>query len=50
MTHVYQVLLPSKLQLNSYVSLINIYCLRLFVIVYKDEILYIASELVVCDT
>ena len=38
------------MQLKSEVSLLTTYCLRLFVIVYKDEMLYIASEVMVGDT
>ena len=35
---------------ESKVSLITTRCLRLFVVVYKDEMLYIASEVMVSDT
>ena len=55
MKYVYQVLLSSTVQLTSYiyieskVSLIT-HCLRLFVVVYRVEMLYIASEVMVSDT
>ena len=56
MKYVYQVLLSSTVQLTSYiyietkVSLITTHCLRLFVVVYRVEMLYIASEVMVSDT
>ena len=37
-------------QLESKVSLITTHCLRLFVVVYRVEMLYIASEVMVSDT
>ena len=37
-------------KLESKVSVITTHCLRLFVVLYKVEILYIASEVLVCDT
>ena len=37
-------------QLESKVSLITTRCLRLFVVVYRVEMLYVASEVMVCDT
>ena len=37
-------------QLESKVSLITTRCLRLFVVVYRVEMLYIASEVIVIDT
>ena len=37
-------------QLESKVSLITTRCLRLFVVIYRVEMLYIASEVMVGDT
>ena len=37
-------------KLESKVSLITTHCLRLFVVIYKVEMLYIASEVIVSDT